>query len=292
MLERTVTFFSEGQKLVGTLRLPERFTTPRPAVVCCQGFSLTRDVWLPRNAEALVAAGYVTLNLDYRYFGQSEGQPRCRLVPRAQVEDVRNALTFLETVPEVDASKLGVFGISLGCSVATAVAGTDPRVKALVAVAGPGDLERVWTHFADFARFKAKVVAARRKYVATGEVTYIGVPRLLASDPQTCALLVAEQPKFPDWRLEVTFESLLDLFDFKPELTVPAIRGASLFIGPAADALISSNELVSLYSRAPEPRKLVMLEGLAHHELYAGGRGFTPVMEHTLAWLRTHLPAS
>jgi alpha-beta hydrolase superfamily lysophospholipase len=291
MQTRTVTFFSEGQKLVGTLRVPEGLTTPRPAVVCCQGFSLTRDVFLPRNAEALVAAGYVTLNLDYRYFGESEGLPRCRLVPKAQVEDVRNALTFLETVPEVDASKLGVFGISLGCSVATAVAGVDARVKALVAVAGPGDLERVWTNFPDFARFRAKVVAARRKYVSTGEVTYIGVPRLLASDPATCALLVAEQPKYPTWRLEVTFESLLDLFDFKPELTAPAIRGASLFIGPAADALISKNELVSLYSRAPEPRKLVMLEGLEHHEVYDDGRGFAPVMAATLEWLGEHLPA-
>ncbi len=291
MSARTVTLFSEGHRLVATLRVPDHVTGRRPAVVCCQGFSLTREVWLPRNAEALVAAGYVTLNLDYRFFGESEGQPRCRLVPRAQVEDVRNALTFLQTLPEVDPTKLGLFGISLGCSVALGVAGVDARVKAVVGVAGPGDLERVWTHFPDFARFKAKVVAARQAYVATGEVTYIAVPRLLSSDPDTCALLVADQPKHPTWRLEVTFESLLDLFDFKPELTVPNIRGAALFIGPSDDALISKNELISLFSRAPEPRKLVLLDGLKHHEVYNDGRGFEPVMAHTLEWLAQHLRA-
>lgn len=293
-LERRVELWSEGEKLVGTLRLPPglREGERRPAIICCQGFSLTREVWLPQNAKALNAAGYVTLNIDYRFFGDSGGQPRCRLVPQAQVTDVRNALTFLETVPEVDASKLGVFGISLGCSVAASVAGLDARVKALIAIAGPADLERVWSHFPDFAKFRAKVHAARQKYVTTGEVTYVAVPRILSSDPDTCALLVADQPKYPGWRLEISFESLEDLFTFKPENDLSQTRAASLFLAPAADALISRSELSSFYAKAPEPKQLVMLEGLKHHEVYNDGKGFEPVMHHTLAFLKQHLPVS
>lgn len=290
-MERPVRFFSEGLELAGTLRLPDDLKPGerRPAVVCCQGFSLVKEVWLPDNARALNRAGFVTLSLDYRGFGESAGEPRCRLVPQQQVQDVRNGLTFLETVDEVDASRLGVFGISLGASVAAGVAGVDARVKALVAVAGPADLERVWSHFPDFARFRAKVHAARQRFVQTGEVTYVAVPRLLASDPDTCALLVADQPKFPTWRLEVTFESLEDLFAFKPEDDARGIRGASLFIYPADDALIAKGELLSLYAKAPEPKQVVGLPGLKHHEVYGGGRGFEPVMQHTLEFLARYL---
>jgi pimeloyl-ACP methyl ester carboxylesterase len=290
-MERSVSFFSEGVKLAGVLRLPDGLAPGerRAAVICCQGFSLVKEVWLPNNARALNRAGYVTLSLDYRGFGESGGEPRCRLVPQMQVQDVRNALTYLETVPEVDAKRLGVFGISLGASVAAGVAGTDARVKALVAIAGPADLERVWTNFPDFPRFRAKVHAARQEFIKTGQVTYVGVPRLLSSDPDTCALLVADAPKHPTWRLEVTFESLEDLFAFKPEDDARGIRGASLFIYPADDALIAKGELMSLYSKAPEPKFLVGLPGLKHHEVYNDGPGFEPVMRHTLDFLAKHL---
>lgn len=274
--------------VVGTLRLPEGSSGKAPAVVCCQGFSLTKEVWLGKHAQALNRAGYATLNIDYRYFGESGGAPRGRLVPLAQVQDVRNALTFLESVPEVDASRLGVFGISLGASVATAVAGLDARVSALVAIAGPGDLERVWSNFPDFERFRAKVHAAKREFVATGKATMVSVPRILSSDPETCALLVKEQPNHPRWQLEITFESLEDLFAFKPE-DVAATSAASMFIFPSEDALISKAEVTSLYAKAREPKRLVPLPGLKHHEVYAEGAAFEPVMKHTMEFFGLHL---
>lgn len=290
-MDRPVEFYSEGLKLAGVLRVPDDLGPgeKRPAVVCCQGFSLTKEVWIPGNARALTAAGYVTLTLDYRTFGESAGEPRCRLVPQAQVRDVQHALTFLETVPEVDATRLGVFGISLGASVAAGVAGVDPRVRALVAIAGPADLERVWSHFPDIERFRAKIHAARQTFVRTGEVTYVAVPRLLASDPDTCALMVADAPKHPTWRLEVTFESLEDLVAFKPEDDARGIRGASLFVYTTEDALIAMGEVLSLYSKAPPPKYVVPLEGLKHCDVYEGGKGFEQVMRHTREFLAQHL---
>jgi len=289
---RPVSVHSGGVRLAAVLRLPEgaSATNKVPAIVCCQGFSLVKEVFLPKNAEALNAAGYATLNLDYRFFGESGGEPRCRLVPSMQIEDVRAGLTFLETVPEVDGSRLGVFGISLGASVAVGVAGADMRVKALVAVAGPGDLRRVWSAFPDFPAFEQKVLAARRVYAATGEVRYVAVPKLLSSDPETCALLVAEAPKYPTWRLEITFESLVDLFELAPEDTLPKSRAAALFVYPANDALITKSEMVSLYAKARGPRKLVSLPGISHHEVYDTGKGFAPLMEETIAFLGEHLP--
>ncbi|MBL8955289.1 MAG: alpha/beta fold hydrolase [Myxococcaceae bacterium] len=286
---RTVQFFSEGLPIAATLRTgPTGGSARRPAIICAQGFSLTRDVFMPQFAEAFVKAGYVTLNLDYRGFGESGGEPRCRLLPLEQARDLGNAITWLQQQPEVDPERIGLFGISLGASVALQTAGTDVRVRAVVCCAGPGDLERVWSAFPDFARFRAKVDAAKREFVNTGKVTYVSVPRILSADPDTCALLVRDQPKHPTWRLEITFESLADLFAFKPENVAQNAR-ASLFIYPAEDALIAKGEVVSMYAKAREPKQLVALEGMKHHEVYGDGRAFEPVLDASLDFFAKRL---
>ncbi|GAB4475801.1 MAG: alpha/beta hydrolase [Burkholderiaceae bacterium] len=59
--------------------------------------------WLPR-------AGFNVLMLDYRGFGRSEGRPTLDGV----LEDARAALAHLRSRPDADASKLFVFGQSLG----------------------------------------------------------------------------------------------------------------------------------------------------------------------------------
>lgn len=270
MRVETVRFVSEGAWCVGDLGLPDG-DGPFPAVVFCAGMSLTRTVWLPAYARALNQAGFATLNFDYRGFGDSEGTPRRRLNPPAQVVDVRHALTFLETRPEIDASRLGLMGVSLGCSVAVGVAGVDERARATVAVAGPGDLGRVWRAFSGFERFREKVVAARRRFVATGEVTSISVARLLAGDPETAALLEADVVNHPAWSLDVTFESLLDLFEFAPERVAHQISPrAVLFVTPEHDPVIAGREIEHLYAASREPKELLVLPGARHVDVYKG----------------------
>jgi hypothetical protein len=50
----------------------------------------------------------------------------------------RRALTFLEQQPMVDASRLGVYGHSMGGHITTLVSGIDPRIKAAVPSCGGG----------------------------------------------------------------------------------------------------------------------------------------------------------
>ncbi len=285
---KPVSFSSQGARVAGVLRLPQR-TTPSPVVVMCAGMTLTKEVWLPANADWLCAQGYATLSFDYRGFGESEG-PRNRLVPSMQVDDVRSAITFLETVSEVDAARVGLFGVSLGASVAVATAGVDSRVKATVAVAGPMDLGRVWRAFPGFDSFLAKVTAARRKAAVSGELSYIKLSRLLASDPETCAMIERDAATISQWRPEVSFESLADLFEFRPEAVVAQISPrAVMFVSPANDALIAGNELKSAFDRAHEPKRFVELAGIKHHEVYGAGAGFAPTMAATGEFFRSFL---
>jgi dienelactone hydrolase len=60
---------------------------------------------------------------------------RGRIDPRAQVIDIRNAITFLQGQPGVDRSRIGVWGADLAGGHAIVAAGSDARVKAVVAQA-------------------------------------------------------------------------------------------------------------------------------------------------------------
>ena len=289
MPPEAVTFYSEGTPVAAHLRLP--CGAPKGGVVFCAGMSLTKEVWLPAFAEALVEQGYATLNFDYRGFGESGGEPRRRMIPAAQVQDTRNALTYLESRPELAGKALGLFGVSMGCSVAVGAAAEDPRVAAFVAAAGPGHFERVWSAFPTYPAFKAKVDAARREFVRTGEVTYISVAKMLKSDPETCAKLEADVGDHPTWDLTVTYESFADVIAFNPEEQAHRIRAAALYAYPEADALIARFELSSLYAHTKSAHKrLLALEGARHVDVYATeGPHFATLCAAAQEWFDTHL---
>ena len=50
------------------------------------------------------------------------------------------------------------------------------------------------------------------------------------------------------------------------------------------------DESESLYAKAGEPKKLIVLKGWGHYEVYTG-EAFRQVIEPTLAWYQTHLPS-
>ena len=128
---KTVAFYSDGLRLAGVLTLPDG-SGPHPGVVLCHGFTGIKELILPYYARRFAEAGFAALAFDYRGFGESEG-PRGRLIPLEQVNDIRNAVTFLEAQPEVDAVRIGLWGTSFGGAHVPYVAGIDERVKAAVA---------------------------------------------------------------------------------------------------------------------------------------------------------------
>ncbi len=263
----TVTYRCDGLRLVADVRAPEG-EGPHPAVVVCPGMGLTKEVWVPAYAEALTRAGFVSLVPDWRGFGASEGE-RGRLLPALQVRDAQAAIDWLEDDPRVDPARISILGVSLGCSVAVATMAADRRLIAGVGVAGPADLGRVWRAFEGFGAFRAKVAAARRDYTRTGATRTVKVSRLLAGDPETAAKIEADLPHHPTWSGTVTFESLLDLFDFAPERDAARIGDRPLLlVTPEDDPVIAGEELRSLAAAVGPSARLWVLEGAKHVDVY------------------------
>src|SRR5215813_8653015 len=143
-MEKAVQFYSEAVPIAGVLFVPDNL--PRgeqhPGIVFCHGFTAVKKVLLPEAARRLAQLGYIVLTFDYRFLGASGGEPRRQIIPMLQIQDIRNAVTFLQYQPEVAADRVGLLGVSLGGANVSYAAGVEDRVKATVSVCGIGDCGR------------------------------------------------------------------------------------------------------------------------------------------------------
>jgi ABC-2 type transport system ATP-binding protein len=116
-----------------TLYLPA--TTPAPAVLLAHGFGGTKNS-VAGEARSLAQHGYVVLAYTARGFGQSGGLIHLD-APRYEVHDASLLVTYLSSLPQVQRKngkpEIGVGGSSYGGALALLLAGTDPRIEAVVA---------------------------------------------------------------------------------------------------------------------------------------------------------------
>jgi alpha-beta hydrolase superfamily lysophospholipase len=210
---RDVQFYSEAVVVKGKLFLPSGFSTSgtSAAVVLAPGTGETAAS-VERYASTIAAQGVVALAFDYRGWGRSGAfiymaEPirwddrlrlsqhtakvrlrRKRLVPEAQVTDIRNAITFVQGEPGVDRARVGVWGTDLGGGHAITVAATDARIEAVVAqaplIAGQG-MKRA--AFAPSAQEQAEMVKLARN---PAPAPTAGTP----NDPETKLALAQYRP--------------------------------------------------------------------------------------------------
>ncbi|AMT73263.1 alpha/beta hydrolase [Mycobacteroides immunogenum] len=106
----------------------------RPCVVMAHGFSGTRDTGLLGYAEAFAEAGMDVLVIDYRGFGESDGEIRQDISYRRQRQDYHAAIGAARHLPGVDAERVVLWGISYSAGHVVAVAAQDKRIAAVVSL--------------------------------------------------------------------------------------------------------------------------------------------------------------
>lgn len=128
-MDQNISFKSKDGTCAGVLTRPEGVSGPTPLVIMAGGWCYVKELVMPHYAKFFHQIGCATLRFDYRNFGDSSGERRQHLDPWEQIEDYRNALTFAETLEGIDASSLGVWGISYSGGHVLVTAAIDPRVK-------------------------------------------------------------------------------------------------------------------------------------------------------------------
>lgn len=274
-MEKDLTFYSAGLKLVGTLYLPDHLRPGDkcPTVLCCHGLRANRKVILPNFARVFTQHGYAAFVFDYRGFGDSEG-PKWRLIARERDEDIINATTFLGLQPEVDAQRIALFGISYGGANVISAGAADPRTKAVVSVIGFGDGDRwlrnsrrMWEYWA----LRKRIEKDRERRVLTGKSEYVDAFEILIPTPAE-EQFYSGSGEIAALKSELPLETADDLLTYKPEAVVHHLAPRPLLIiGAELDYLVGVEECISLYEKACEPKQLHILPGLSHYETYSKG---------------------
>ncbi len=292
-MKRAVEFYSEGFKLCGDVYTPKGLNPgeKRAAVLLCHGYTGVKDLYLPDNAKALNDAGYVVMTFDYKGWGESEGT-RSRLAPYGRVADAQAAMTYLGMQPEADAGRIGLYGTSYGGATVSWTGAVDQRAKCIVSVVGIGNgarwMSRVrrvdeWFDLQELSK------EDREKRASTGESEYVDRSEILLPDRQSAELAAAARRNNPAAVGTIPLEYVDDTIGFNPEWIVDKISPRPiLFITSDNDRLVLPEESEQLYAHAGEPKKLVVLKGYGHYEVYSEP-AFSEVMAATLEWYGEYL---
>ena len=292
-MKRAVKFYSEGFKLVCDVYVPDGLPSgeQRAAVLLCHGYTGVKDLYLPDNAKTLNDAGYVVMTFDYKGWGESEGT-RSRLAPYSRVADVQAAMTYLSIQPEADADRIGLYGTSYGGATVSWTAAIDQRAKCIVSVVGIGHGARWMSRVRrvdEWVDLRERSKEDREKRATTGESDYVDRSEILLPDRQSAELAAAARRLNPAAVGTIPMEYVDDTIGFNPEWIVDKISPRPiLFITSEDDRLVLPEESEQLYAHAGEPKKLVVLKGYGHYEVYSEP-AFSEVMGETLEWYGEYL---
>jgi dienelactone hydrolase len=132
---RTVRFPGDGLELAGDIVLPES-DPPHPGVVMLHGAGQGERDFYRTTAERFAEEGMASLIFDRRGHGESGGPRDMDLFVLGH--DAAAAWRFLAQQPEVDPSRVGLWGYSNGAWVASLAAAELPEAAFLVLAGAAG----------------------------------------------------------------------------------------------------------------------------------------------------------
>jgi uncharacterized protein len=267
---RDVDFEVEGgDRLRGWLFQPDGKGGPLPAISMAHGYAGVKEHGLERFARAFAEAGFAVLLHDHRNFGSSDGAIRQDIDPWRQIADWRRAISFLESLPEVDPNRIGVWGTSYAGGHVLVLGATDRRICAVVSqvptISGyeqglrrvpPDTIAALEQLFNEDERAQFRSEPPRRQRVVSDDPS---VPAYRTKDAVSFYL----QPVPPGaWTNEVTVRSGRLARMYEPGAWIARVSPTPLLmIVGLSDRMTLTDLELRAYEQALEPKKLVTIEG-------------------------------
>lgn len=130
----------EGQTMFGILRKPKGVASP-PVVVMCMGLDSTKEE-MRTNETVFLDRGMATLAFD----GPGQGEAEYVLPIRPDYEaPVGAVIDWIEGRDDLDAARVGLWGVSLGGYYAPRAAAFEDRVRACISLTGPFDFSEAFS---------------------------------------------------------------------------------------------------------------------------------------------------
>ncbi|MFD3452806.1 alpha/beta hydrolase [Streptomyces sp. NPDC058691] len=296
MTQRTdVAFPAEGGvTLRGWLYLPDS-PGPHPAITMAHGYAGVKEFGLERFAEVFAENGFVVLLHDHRGFGASDGVPRHDVDPWRQIADWRRAISFLESRPEVDIDRIGLWGTSYAGGHAIVLGATDRRLRCVVA-----QVPTISGFEQGLRRVLPEAISGLEEVFAEDErAQFRGEPprtqAVVSDDPAVPAAYRARdaidfylQPvPAGAWENQVTVRSTRAARMYEPGAWISRVSPTPLLLVVGEHDTVTVTDLaLAAYERALEPKRLALLPG-GHFDPYLSG--FKESSTAALDWFRRHL---
>ena len=291
MRTELATYWSCGSRISALWRTPDAVTGPVPAIVQGPGWLGLKDAKdYVRYHEGLTAAGFGVLCIDYRGFGDSEGEPGI-VDPARQVEDLRNALIYLTTRADVQAEAIGAYATGgTGGANVIVLAALEPRIRAVVSQVPIADgrdwLRRMRTEW-EWIEFLAAVSSDRRERVLHGTGRLVQ-PReeIMVQSPERRA---TSFKKDVDGKVteKVPLASADAVLNYRPVDFACRIIAPVLVIAVEDDAVTPADHAMAIYDAVRGPKRLVIQRHAGHYEAYA--KYADRVIPEIVSWFRQYL---
>jgi dienelactone hydrolase len=289
---KEVTYYSDGVSCYAKIFFPRGFaaTSKTPGVVLAQGWAGTHFS-IEKYGARFAERGLVAMVIDYRGWGLSDGfvataektggnddvritrtktdivLKRTRLIPMKQVDDYRNAISYLQGEAGVDPERIGIWGSSFAGGNVIVVAALDSRVKAIVgqvpAISGKNS-----TAAPVPLNGRLREDAIKRARTGQGDEFETGFSARRMVDIETQQMVAEYRP----------FGYLKSVGD-RPVLLIPA--GKDELINNRDNAYAAIEVLTG-------PKKLIEVPGITHFEMYIG-EAFEVSSNAAANWFRQSL---
>ncbi len=291
---RAVNIWSDGTRMSGNIFWPKdaKEGDKFPAILLCHGWGGVKEHLNRTYAPRFAAEGYVVLTLDYRGWGESDSrlvmhdpmpkpdadgnvtvkaQAIRELVdPFDQLEDIRNAINFLEGEAMVDKDRIGVWGSSFGGGLVLQTAINDTRVKCVVSQVGAMDGRE----------------AAARPYAAQGGLAGTHAMEVKRSRGEAPAVPQGENV-FPNLRGTPHLERFAR---YVPVDEVAKLKAPILFIDAENEELFDRHQHAEkAYNLVKDkvPAKYHVEPGIQHYGIYQAR--YVQGADLAVAWFNEHL---
>lgn len=290
----STSFTSDGIRCDAWLYLPNT-SGPTPVIVMAHGLGATKAMRLDAYAQRFMAAGYACLVFDYRHFGASGGTPRQLLSVKKQLADWRAAIAYARSLPQVDASRVVVWGTSFGGGHALTMAAEDRRLAAAIAqcpftdgIASAMAASLIVSSKVTLAAAWDRVRALRGdeplylpNAAAPGTTSFMNAPDALPG-------MTAIAGSASDFDNRLTARSAFDILAYAPGRQAERI-GCPVYVALCAPDTVAPNKPAARQlarSRFAEVRTYPV----GHFDIYLGESFETAVADY-LAFLDKHVPA-
>ncbi len=239
---RKVEFLSDGVVLRGDLHCPEDMESNRkyPIAVCAGSWTTVKEQMGGLYASRLAQEGYLALSFDFRGYGASNGEPRFYESPMMRIEDIKNAVLFVRSLPEADLNRVYILGVCAGGAY-SAVASTQLDeglvAKMALVVAWMQDKEAVDRIYGGSEAVQKRIsdaIKAKEHFIKDGTVEYI--PSISTTDP-TAAMygdydyyLNPERGDVPSWSHKFAVMSWQDWLTFYPVTSATKVNLPTLMV--------------------------------------------------------------